>query len=933
MAFRGRGGGDFFSNVEPLFQRGGPPRPPEIKLGTGTRRGLYFVGALVVLLFLLRPFVGFYTDLLWFRSLGYEQLYLTRFRYQGSISLAAFVLAFAALAVSNAYAVRQVGFRALSAIGVRRGLLTAAAGRLAILVSALIAFVMALVASGSWATFARAFNGVAFNRSDALFGQDIGVYVFQLPLARFAWGWMMALVAICIAGALFIYLSAGGAQGLSARATTHLSLLAAAFFVLLAVHYRLAMFDLLLGQRGFVFGAGYTDVHVRLPMYWVLLVLCGGLAVLMVVNAVLRRPALLVGSPVVWLMASLLLLLLVPAIVQRATVTPSELSQEQTYIQREIDATNQAFALDKLELKSYPAKPGVPADLVARNPGTINNVRLWDYVPLQTAYNQIQTIRQYYDFNRVAIDRYNLSDGYHQVMLSARELSPDRLPATVQTWLNIHLKYTHGYGAAATEVSKASPEGQPQLALSGIPPIGEPALTRPQIYFGETSTGYVIAATAEPEVDYEKDGSQVYSRWTGTHGVQLSGGLRRLAYAYQLGDLNLLLSSQVTSGSQLLYRRDVKTRLQQLAPFLTFDQDPYLVVSEGRMYWIVDALTSSDAYPYSKPVDDLGTNYVRNSVKVVMDAYEGTVTMYAADPADPILATYQRIFPNTFVPIDQMPPDLRKHVRYPESLFNIQARVLETYHMHNPQDFYNRSDAWSQPGRSGDSNGQGGGNVLEPYYVVMKLPGQDHEEFVLIQPFTPLNRKNMVAWMAARSDGADYGKLAAFRFPTDRQVTGPEQVQSRVDQDPVISSQYSLLNQNGSRIIRGNLLVIPIEDSILFVEPIYIASTGTAIPELKKVVVGDEQRVVWADTLDLALQALTSGSSSPPTSTTTPTGTTPTTTPSPAPAGDVQTLIGQANSLYTDSQAKLKAGDFAGYASDIQQLGRVLDQLKAATKK
>jgi len=928
VAFRGRGGGDFFSNVEPLFPRGTRPSAANFMPGPGTRRILYVVGALVLLLVLARPVVGFYTDLLWYRSLGFEQLFLTRFEYQSWITSGSYLVAFAAFSVSSGYAVRQVGFRALSAIGVSRGLLSATAGRLVILASAVLALVMALVAGGNWEGVARALNGVAFNRTDSLFGQDIGVYVFQLPLYRFAWGWLLAVLVICFAAALFIYLSAASAQALPGRAVTHLSLLGAAFFLLLAVHYRLAMFDLLLGQRGFVFGAGYTDVHVRLPMYWVMLGLTALLAVAMIANAFLRRRALLVAAPATWLLTSLVLLLLVPAVVQRATVTPSELSQEQTYIQREIDATNQAFGLDKLDIQNYPAKPSVPADLVARNAGTISNVRLWDYGPLQTAYNQIQTIRQYYDFNRVAIDRYNLSDGYRQVMLSARELSPDKLQSTVQTWVNIHLKYTHGYGAAATEVAKVGAEGQPPLTLSGIPPVGEPAIQRPQLYFGETSTGYVIAATAEPEVDYEKDGAQVYSKWTGTHGVRMSGALRKLAYAYELGDLNLLLSSQVTPDSQLLYRRDVKTRLHQLAPFLTFDQDPYIVISGGRMYWIVDGLTTSDAYPYSRPVDDIGTNYVRNSVKVVMDAYEGTVTMYVADPADPVLATYQRIFPGAFTPIDQMPSDLRQHVRYPESLFNIQARVLETYHMHNPQDFYNRSDAWSQPNRVAEPNAAG--TPLEPYYVVMKLPGQDHEEFVLIQPFTPLHRKNMVAWVAARSDGADYGKLAAFRFPTDRQITGPEQVQGKVDQDPTISAQLTLLNQNGSKVIRGNLLVIPIEDSILFVEPIYIASTGTAIPELKKVVVGDEQRVVWADTLELALQALTGGQPGPGVGPPPSVGP-PTTAPPAAP--DVQALIVQANALYVDAQAKLKAGDFAGYATDIEQLGKVLDQLKVASKK
>jgi uncharacterized membrane protein (UPF0182 family) len=920
MARRGAGGGDFFGNVEPLFPRG-RPAPGALVPGRGTRRFLYIVGALLLLMVLLRPAVGFYTDLLWYRSLGFEQLFLTRFQYQAWIMVVGFVLAFAALGASSAYAVRQVGFRALSAIGVRRGLLTAVAGRLVLGVSAVVALGMGGIASGNWEGFARALNGVAFNRTDALFGQDLGFYVFQLPAYRFAWGWLLGLLLLCLAAALFIYLTGGDSQALPPRALTHLSLLGAAFFLLLAVHYRLAMFDLLVGQRGFVFGAGYTDVHVRLPMYWVMLVLSLLLALLTLANAVLRRGALLVVPGALWLLASLLLLLVVPALVQRAAVQPAELSQERTYIQREIDATNQAFGLDHLVLKDFPDRQQVSPELLARNGGTVSNIRLWDYTPLQTAYNQIQTIRQYYDFNRVAIDRYTLSDGYHQVMLSARELSPEKLGANVRTWVNVHLKYTHGYGAAATEVAKVGGEGRPQLSLSDIPPVGEPALSRPQIYFGETTTDYVVAASQEAEVDYEKGNQQNYSRWQGSHGVAMSGGLRRLAYAYQLGDPNLLLSTQVTPTSQLLYRRDIQARLHALAPFLTYDQDPYLVISGGKMYWIVDALTSSDAYPYSKPVDDAGTNYVRNSVKVVMDAYEGTVTFYVADPGDPVIATYERVFPGAFTPIDSMPSDLRSHVRYPESLFTIQAQVLQTYHMHDPQDFYNRSDAWQQPNRAAEPGGQAG--VLEPYYVVMKLPGQDHEEFVLIQPFTPLNRRNMVAWMAASSDGADYGKLEAFRFPTDRQVTGPEQVQSRVDQDPVISPQLSLLNQNGSRVIRGNLLVLPIEDSILFIEPIYIASTGAApIPELKKVVVGDEEKVVWADTLDQALQLLTSG-----TVTAAPGNPTPTTTP----GSDVKSLVARADQLYADAQARLRTGDLAGYAADVQQLGGILEQLKKLT--
>jgi uncharacterized membrane protein (UPF0182 family) len=917
--------GDFFENIEPLFPRGRPPNFGNFTLSRGTRRLLYVGAVILVLVFVVRPAITFYTDLLWFRALDYEKLYLTRVQYQAWILAGTFFPAFIALAASSGYAARQVGFSSLSAIGVRRRFFTATAGRLVLGVSALVALVMASIAAGAWEEVAKALNAVSFNRTDPVFGQDIGFYMFQLPLYRFFWGWLLALLLVCTGAALGIYLVRGGntPQSLPPRALTHLSILGAAFFLLLAVHYRLAMFELLLGKHGFVFGAGYTDVNIRLPMYWVMLGLSLLFALAMIASAVMRRVTLVVGVFVAWLAAALVLLAIVPAVVQRISVTPSELAQEKPYIQREIDSTNTAYGLDTITVKDFPDKLQPSAELLTRNAGTVSNIRLWDYKPLQDAYNQLQALHTYYEFNRVAIDRYHLTDGYHQVMLAARELNISGLPQNVQTWVNVHLKYTHGYGAAATPVSKVAQEGQPNLVLSDIPPAGEPAVTRPQIYFGENTTDYVVAHSQEAEVDYEKGDTQVYSSWQGTHGVQLTGTMRRLAYAYQLGDANLLLSTQITSSSQLLYRRSIKDRLQQLTPFLTFDGDPYLVISGGHMYWIVDALTTSDSFPYSDPYGDTGNNYVRNSVKAVIDAYEGTVSYYVADASDPVIQTYQRIFPGVFQPIDRMPADLRQHVRYPESLFSIQTQMLQTFHMHDPQTFYNRADAWSQPN---EITTQGAASAaLQPYYVVMKLPGQDHEEFVLIQPFAPLNKKNMVAWLAARSDGADYGRLLEFRFPTDRQVTGPEQVESRIDQDPTISAQLSLLNQNGSKVIRGNLLVIPIEDSILFVEPIYLQSAGnTPIPELKKVVVGDEQRVVWADTLDQALQLLTSGQASPPTGVTT--------TPPPGAASQtVQQLVARAQQLYADAQAKLKSGDFAGYGTDIQQLGVVLDQIRTQT--
>ena len=459
----------------------------------------------------------------------------------------------------------------------------------------------------------------------------------------------------------------------------------------------------------------------------------------------------------------------------------------------------------------------------------------------------------------------------------------------------------------------------PSLILKDIPPAGVIPLTRPQVYFGETTNGYVVADSKAQEIDFQKEDVQQYTRWEGHNGIPMTG-LHRAAFAYQLGDVNLVLSNQISDDSQMLYRREIKNRVSTLAPFLKLDADPYVVVAAGKLYWIQDAYTTSEQYPYSDPAAGTQVNYIRNSVKVVVDAYDGSVTMYNADPEDPVLQTYSKLFPGMFHPLGEMPAELRAHVRYPEYLFSVQAERLQNYHMHDPQSFYSRADTWTQPQ---EVKTQGGSPVpLQPYYVVMRLPGQDHEEFVLIQPFTPLNKKNMVAWMAARSDGADYGKLLTFRFPTDRQVPGPEQVESRIDQDTVISPQLTLLGTGGSKVIRGNLLVIPIGDGTLFVEPVYVASQSNPVPELKKVVVADESRLVWADTLGQALDLLTTGA-----------GSSVQAQPTPAqgqPSAPSQAdLIKRANDLYADSQAKLKAGDFKGYADDIQQVGDVLKQLNS----
>jgi uncharacterized membrane protein (UPF0182 family) len=924
-----RRGGDFFDNVEPLFGGRGPGRPDfsNFRVSRGTRRVLIVAALILLVLIIFNPLVGLYVDNLWFKSLKYQGVFTTRLGYQVWLGLIGFALAFVILVLNGLFAVRLMGPTRLSQIGVKRRVLSSPLGRAVLGVAAVIAFFMGQIAAGAWQTVALAFNATSFGRADPVFGQDAGFYVFQMPFLRGALAWMLALVIISFIGAAVVYVSGVQPTGqlqLPPGALGHASVLASAFFLLLAAHYRLAMFGLLSAHNGLVFGAGATDQAVRLPVYWLLLGLCLVIALGLVANIVLGRPGLLVGAIATWLLSIVLLLGAAPSLYQAISVKPNELVREHDNLQRQIDGTNRAFALDRVTFRDFTDKQTITTELLAGNPGTVSNLRLWDYLPLQQAYGQIQTIRQFYDFHDVDIDRYTLPDGYRQVMISARELSPDKLPESAKTWVNIHLKYTHGYGAAATPVSKVAAEGQPDLSpLRDIPPVGDLHLSVPQIYFGETTTGYVVAASKEPEVDYEKQDTQQYSKWTGTNGIAMGGGLRRLALAYNQGDPNLVLSGQVTGDSQLLIRRDVQSRIQTLAPFLVLDKDPYIVVNNGRLSWIADAYTTASNYPYSEPVslnpDIPNINYMRNSVKVVMDAYDGSVQMYIADDTDPIIKSYAKIFPGIFKPLSEMPSELRAHIRYPEQFFQVQAGVLENYHMHDPQTFFGRSDAWVQ---ASETTSQGGtAQTLQPYYVMMRLPGMDHEEFILIQPFTPLNKSNMVAWMAARSDGSEYGTLLTFRFPTGRQIVGPGQVESRILQNPAISRDYSLLNQNGSRVILGNLLVIPINDAILYVQPFYLASTSTTgIPELKKVIVADETSVGYADTLGDALSQLTGGTvaNAPP-----PGGTT------ASPSASQKALIAQANALYADAQAKLKAGDFAGYANDIQQLGAILQQLSS----
>ncbi|MFC1986565.1 UPF0182 family protein [Chloroflexota bacterium] len=659
-------------------------------------------------------------------------------------------------------------------------------------------------------------------------------------------------------------------------------------------------------------------MHANLPAQWILLVV---VVILMgvVLVSVLRRnsrwPLYGIGG---WIVASIIVGGIFPGMVQRFQVEPNELARERPYIEYNIQFTREAFALNRVEEQSFPAEEAPSPQDIAQNEVTINNIRLWDPRPLKDTYNQRQSLRLYYDFNDVDVDRYTIDGDYRQVMLSARELSVEKLEPEAQTWVNRQLVYTHGYGLALSPVNEVSTEGLPNLMVKDIPPVGVLDIDRPQIYFGEKTNDYVIVKTKTEEFDYPMGDENVYGHYEGKGGVSLDGFIRRLVYAWQFGDFNILISGELTPESRVLYYRNIRERVNHLAPFLMLDSDPYLVVIEGRLLWIQDAYTTSDRYPYSKPFG--GINYIRNSVKAVIDAYDGSVTFYVTDPEDTLIRTYQTIFPKLFVPAEQMPESLRAHIRYPEGMFNIQSVVYQTYHMRDARVFYNKEDLWAVPKEVYFGSEQ----LMEPYYIIMRLPGEEKEEFLLMQPFTPERKKVTIGWLAARSDGENYGKLLAYLFPKERTVDGPSQIENRIGQDIVITEQLALWGRGGSRVIRGNLLMIPLGKSNLYVEPVFLEAETGGLPQLKRVIVATGEQVAMEPTLKESLAAIF-GAEAPLAE---PVVTPPVSVEPEGPvAADIASLIEEAQQHYEQAQQYLKAGDWASYGSELDALKVVLEHL------
>lgn len=924
------------------------------------------IAAVVLIFFLVlalsQTLVRLLTDAWWFESVGYTDVFWTRVTWQILIWVLTFAVYSAFLYANYRIAMHISQRQSIEAFDSPAwGQGTFFVSRFVIAAILFVAFVAAMSSVSAWETFLKYLNPSEFGITDPIYGRDIGFYFFRLPLYEGIQSWLLTLCFLGLIVAIAVYaakeitilgnqrqrdwkyaLERRLGQLLTGKAKIHLSLLLAAIAFLLALGFWFDRFELLYSADGVVFGAGYTDVNARLQAYWFMLF--GTLALAFLFIATLWRRSFnwaLYGLGI-YLVANILVTGVYPWAQQRFIVQPNELEKERPYIANNIELTNQAYDLTEIDRRGFPAENALTQASLATNAATLRNIRLWDYRPLLSTYRQLQEIRPYYRFRDVDIDRYTLDDNYRQVMLSPRELDYDQVPADAQTWVNERLKYTHGYGVVLSPVNQVTSEGLPTFFIRDIPPVSEVDLeiTEAAIYYGEETDNYIFTGMSTAEFDYPQGNSNASTFYEGTGGVPIPSIWQRLAYAYDFGSLETVISNYFTSDSRIHYRRNIRDRIQTIAPFLQLDNDPYIAIIDGRVQWIVDAYTVGDRFPYSEPavqtadiipnlspenVENLGQgnlNYIRNSVKIVVDAFDGTLQFYVTEPDDPVLATYRKIFPTLFVENDAIPAEVQQHFRYPLDLFKVQSQIYLLYHMTNPEVFYNREDLWRFPTEVYEGNEV----LMEPYYIIMRLPERESEEFILIMPFVPVSRDNMIAWMAGNSDGMNYGELLLYEFPKQELVFGPSQIEARIDQNPEISQQLTLWSQEGSRVIRGDLLVIPVEQSLLYVEPVYLRAEQGELPELRRVIVGYADQVVMRETLEEALSAIFGGTVSAGDGTPAPEptdGTAP-----PALSGDARSLIDSLADAYDRAQTALSEGEWERYGEAQAEIEALIEQLQ-----
>jgi len=932
-------------------------------------RKSFIIGVIIVLFIVLLPSLfHFLTDFWWFKNLGHQNILLTILKTKIFLGLIIGLLSFVILYL-NSHFVKKLLKSKLEAITIRPGLQLKL--NFGLLYSLIIAFFIGIGCVSQWDVVLKYFNQTMFNVVDPIFNKDISFYFFSLPFFQFLISIGFLLLVFCF---LFLVINffiskgksllsfkkmlfsteggslpagrRGASGGNNKKIKQYSCFLATLFFGLVAIHlFLIKIPSLIYRSNGSLNGVGYADIHTTLPFLRVLVFVALITMVSFLINVFKESPRLISFSIGFYVIVVIIGGWLAPVVLQRLIVLPNELVKETPYIKYGIEATRQAFGLDKVVERELSGETILSMDDINKNASTIKNVRLWDREPLLDTFGQIQEIRTYYDFISIDNDRYLFEDGYRQVLLSPRELNSNSLPQ--RNFINEQLTFTHGYGLTLGPVNEVTPEGLPVLFIKDLPPdssIKSLNITQPEIYYGELSNEYVIVNTKAKEFDYPAGDENVFVNYQGKGGVKLDSFFKKLLFAIKFKSSKIILSNDLTSESRIMYYRDIDTRLKKLLPFLSFDKDPYLVITkDGKLKWIADAYTSSNRYPYSKSIIQINSvnlddyilpqkiNYIRNSAKVVIDVYNGDIQVYLADPTDPIIQTFSKIFSakggslpagrrgasdgkTTFLSLDEMNDDLKAHLRYPEELFNYQTKIYSVYHMDEVQIFYNKEDQWKIPrfAYSGES---------DPMMrrMIMKLPEEDEEEFILMLPFTPQGKNNLSAWMVARNDKEHYGELVVYRFPKQKLVFGPEQITNRINQNTDISQQLTLWDQRGSQVIKGNLLVIPIEKSLLYVQPIYLKAEGGRIPELKRVIVACENKIAMEKTLDLALERIFSGKV---------TTTQKDSTQELKTVVDNQDLIQEAKEYYNNALEAQQKGDWALYGQEIKKLGETLKLLK-----
>jgi len=922
------------------------------------------VGAVALVLLLLSgKLVHLLTEFWWFESVGFAHVFQTRLSWQGAAWTVGALASGLVVWGNYAWAMwltRDRGFRFLAEnlewgeyIHILPNLFAGA-------VSIILAMLGGTWASRYWDVALKSVNTVHYETVDPIFQLDLGFYLFQLPLLTVMHQGLVNLAALALGISITIYLlkgelafDRGWFTPIAGIPKIHLGLLMMLLSLLLGWGIWLERYELLYSPAGVVFGAGYTDIKARLPVDNVMTVAAMIVASAWLMSLWQRNLSLPVTVSIVALMSWLGLAGVYPALMQKLIVEPNEITKEQPYVKHNIEFTRAAYGLSEAERRDFQIEATLDRQVLAENTETLENIRLWDYEPLLSTYRQLQEIRLYYRFSDADIDRYTINNRYRQVVLAPRELSYSQVPDQAKTWVNQHLKYTHGYGVVMSPVNRVTPDGLPEFFIKDIPPESSTDLTvdESRIYYGEATDTYIFTGTTTQEFDYPKGSENALTTYSGKGGVPMGSIGRRLVYAIDRGSIQLPTSNYFTANSRIHYHRQIRDRVQTIAPFLRLDSDPYTVIDNGRLKWIVDAYTVSDHYPYSRPVnlsDNASTllgrrtlrtvvrdnvNYIRNSVKVIVDAYDGTLEFVAMDNADPVLASYRQIYPNLFVDRDTISANLLSHFRYPIDLFDVQAHMYLAYHMENPDVFYNREDLWRFPvSNRAAVNDPAQSTAVEPFYTIVRLPGEERTEFVTILPLTPVNKDNTIAWIAARSDGENYGKLLVYNFPKQSLVYGPSQIEARIDQNPLISQQLTLWSQKGSKVLRGNLIVIPLSNSLLYIQPIYLRAEQGELPELKRVVVAYENDIVMEPNLDLALAAIFGESDSAITSVggvkgvdATSANTTANTTNRPTPIASP--LARHALTLYREAEKALLAGDWATYGEKQAELEAALLRL------